>query len=149
MGCEDGDVSAKCSPGQAISSDTQQSCVCQKCMDGWTGSQCEINSNVETTLSPTATPTTQPIECEDKPSDKFFYKTTKGKNKKPIYKKCKWLANKSQQKIGQICGKMLNLMMVPVLLKIPVRYCVELVQASSTNTIKSSEYSKILKRVKS
>jgi len=103
--CEDGDVSAKCSPGQAISSDTQQSCVCQKCMDGWTGSQCEINSNVDTTLSPTETPTTQPIECEDKPSDKFFYKTTKGKNKKPIYKKCKWLAKKSQQKIGQICGK--------------------------------------------
>merc|ERR1712157_515753 len=78
--------------------------MCKECKDGWTGSQCEINSNVDTTLSPTETPTTQPIECEDKPSDKFFYKTTKGKNKKPIYKKCKWLAKKSQQKIGQICG---------------------------------------------
>merc|ERR1711983_715262 len=37
--CEDSDVSTKCAPGQAISSDTQQSCICQKCIDGWIGSE--------------------------------------------------------------------------------------------------------------
>jgi len=111
--CEDGDVSAKCVPGQAISSDTQDKCLCQKCLDGWIGSECEIEiiggqtlSPIDITYSqnPTATPTTQPAECVDEPSDKFFYKT-KGKNKKPIYKKCSWLAKKSQQKISKICGK--------------------------------------------
>jgi len=55
-------------------------------------------------VSPTYSPTPQANKCKDKPGDKFFYKT-KGKNKKPIYKKCKWLAKKSQQKIGKICGK--------------------------------------------
>jgi len=118
--CEDGDVSAKCIPGQAISSATQQSCVCQKCLDGWIGSECEIEiiGDTNPTLSPTdaptpipapvqnptATPTTQPIPCVDKPGDRFYYKM-KGKKQKPMYKSCKWLAKKSQQKIGIICGK--------------------------------------------
>jgi len=96
--CEDSDVSTKCAPGQAISSDTQQSCICQKCIDGWIGSECEIETN--------GTPKDQPVEeeCVDNPKDKFFYKT-KGKNKKPVYKKCSWLGKKSKQSISKICGK--------------------------------------------
>merc|ERR1711902_284878 len=47
--------------------------------------------------NPTATPTTQPTPCLDIPTDKFYYKM---KKEKPIYKSCKWLANKSHKGIG-------------------------------------------------
>jgi len=46
--CEDHDVSDKCAPGQAISSTTQESCICQKCIDGWIGSQCSIEISIVT-----------------------------------------------------------------------------------------------------
>jgi len=54
--------------------------------------------------SPTYSPTPQPAECVDEPNDKFFLKT-KGKNKKPVYQKCKWLAKKPAKKIKKICKK--------------------------------------------
>lgn len=59
--CEDNDVSERCLPGQAIPSEAQQSCVCQKCVDGWIGEQCDIKiSDEKTTSQPTNGPTTSP-----------------------------------------------------------------------------------------
>jgi hypothetical protein len=57
--CEDNDVSDKCISGHAISSDTQQSCVCLKCIDGWSGSQCDIEI-ISTPTPPQPAPTTPP-----------------------------------------------------------------------------------------
>merc|ERR1712183_1147074 len=58
--CENGDVSVNCVPGQAIAIDSQDSCICHKCVEGWIGSQCDIQvtvapptENPVATLSPT------------------------------------------------------------------------------------------------
>merc|ERR1711862_904021 len=74
------------------------------------------------------TPKDQPVEeeCVDNPKDKFFYKT-KGKNKKPVYKKCSWLGRNQSRVLVKFVGRKLILIMVLDLLKIPVRYYVELV----------------------
>merc|ERR1719437_134621 len=63
--CGNGDVGVNCVPGQAIATDSQDSCICQKCVEGWIGSQCDIQvtvapptENPVATLSPTKAPTT-------------------------------------------------------------------------------------------
>jgi len=55
--CDDNDVSDKCVPGQSFPSETQQSCVCQKCMDGWIGNQCDID--ISGSGIPTARPSSE------------------------------------------------------------------------------------------
>merc|ERR1711982_259875 len=81
--------------------------------------------------SPTYSPTPQPAECVDEPNDKFFLKT-KGKNKKPVYQKCKWLAKKPAKKIKKSARKV-NLTMVPDLRKKFAKNYVELVQQLRIN----------------
>merc|ERR1712003_332643 len=60
--CEDNDVSDRCLPGQSYPSETQQSCVSQKCMDGWIGDHCDmVTSDTNPTLPPTdVMPTPKP-----------------------------------------------------------------------------------------
>merc|ERR1739849_2643 len=70
--CDDNDVSEKCLPGQAFPSETQQSCVCHKCIDGWIGDHCDIEiGGADQSSSPTDAPTTEPtslpcITCDDR-----------------------------------------------------------------------------------
>jgi len=64
--CENEDVT-NCVSGQVVATDSQDSCICQKCVEGWIGSQCDIQvlaiaptENPVATLSPTKSLTSPP-----------------------------------------------------------------------------------------
>merc|ERR1719232_2247890 len=79
--CDDNDVSDKCVPSQSFPSETQQSCVCQKCTDGWIGNQCDID--ISGIGAPTARPSSETTIAPVTPSPTVVRPSTNKPTPKP------------------------------------------------------------------